>query len=161
METVQEFHSGNPNLVVLSDADTYTKNFQSQVKAVCMDSNKEWLLALLGTARSEEQIAKAFKVHQHQQPPVFTVKISLDWDILGFIHYQDYSTEDMQSPISRSITLSGDGNYVQALPCLEYMQQIWPRTGSALSKLMDELVRNPDRVHNGKSSNNDTFSRYL
>lgn len=65
-----------------------------------MDSIKEWLLALLNTARSEEQIAKAFKVQRHRQLPIFTVKVSLDWGIMALIRYQDYSTADMESDSS-------------------------------------------------------------
>lgn len=122
------------------------------MQAGCMDRHRDWLLALLGMARSEEQTAKASEIRRRRQPPTFTADIRLDWDIMGFIRFQEYSRLDLEYAISRSITLSGDGHFVQALPCLEYMEQTWPYTGPALCRLFDDLVQDPHRRHHCKSS---------
>lgn len=115
----------------------------ADVQASYMEKHRDWILTLLDSPNTPQ----ASKVQRNRQPPIYTINMQLDWDIMGFVRYQEYNKEDHYSVISRTITLSGDGHNVQALPCQEYLKQLWPSTGPVLGNLLDELVRDPERVH--------------
>ncbi|ETS80187.1 hypothetical protein PFICI_07716 [Pestalotiopsis fici W106-1] len=119
----------------------------ADVQAIQMESHRKWLLTLLSTPQSTNQIPRPSKVQRRRQPPIYTVKMRLNWDIMRFIGYQEYAEQDLNSVVSRTITLSGDGLHVQALPCQEYLEQCWPSIGPDICKLMDELVHDPKGSH--------------
>ena len=70
---------------------------------------------------------------------------------MGFLREQEYADEDLHAIVGRVITLSGDHQFVQALPCKEYMEQIWPSTGADFVRLLERLVETPGQPHECRS----------
>lgn len=120
------------------------------VQASQMDKHREWLLNTLESITPQEQKQK-HRVSRRRKPPIYTVNFDLSLDLTGFIRDQEYPEQDRHSIVSRVIALTGSEHFVQALPCKEYMEQIWPSSGTQLVKLLDSLAEAPDRHHTCES----------
>ncbi|KAK5994856.1 hypothetical protein PT974_03242 [Cladobotryum mycophilum] len=79
-------------------------------------------------------------------PQLYTVHFSSDWDPVSFLE-QEFDEGNSRDLLSQAITVTGDVNTMQALPCEEYIRQTWPITGSNLLKLIQDIVCKPDKVH--------------
>lgn len=117
----------------------------SGVRAVQMENHRNWLLTLLEKNTPAEQAQKARKVSRCRKPPLYTAKFDLAWDLLKFLQTQQYADKDLHAFVGRAITLSGNDQFVQALPCKEYMEQIWPSTGADFIRLLERLVDAPSQ----------------
>ena len=100
-----------------------------------MNKHRERLIDIL-----ERNAPKMLKISRRRKPPVYTIRLKTNWDLKGFIRWQEYHENDLSSAVSKTITLAGDGQFVQALPCKEYTEQVWSSTGPAFVKLLDDLV---------------------
>ena len=67
-----------------------------------------------------------------------SVVFDLDWDPTDFANTEYGSMPD--SFLSEIITLTGDGNNVQALTCSEYLKQTWPETGNRLLGIIEQAI---------------------
>jgi hypothetical protein len=117
------------------------------VQPSCMESHRQWLLKMLETNTSQAQASKHRKISRRRRPALYTAKFELSWDIMGFLREQEYIDKDLHAIVGRVITLSGDCQFVQALPCKEYMEQIWPTTGPDFVQLLEHLVEMPTQSH--------------
>lgn len=115
-----------------------------------MNEHRKWLFDTLESVTPRER-KQNHRVSRRRKPPIYTVNFDLNVDLLGFIRDQDYSEQDSHLIVSRVITLSGDGRFVQALPCQDYMKQVWPSTGLYLVKLLDNLAEAPSQRHTCES----------
>lgn len=104
-----------------------------------MRDHRQWFLALLD--------ATSTRISRRRKPDLYTAKFELSWDLIGFLQEQEYVDEDPSSVIGRVITLSGDHECVQALPCKNYMEQLWPSTGPDFVQLFERLVETPVQNH--------------
>jgi hypothetical protein len=109
-----------------------------------MRAHHQWFLAQLDTHQGQ---ATKHRISRHRKPDLYTAQFELSWDLMGFLREQEYADEDLSGVVGRVITLSGDHEYVQALPCRKYMEQIWPSTGPAFVELFERLVKTPTQTH--------------
>ena len=58
--------------------------------------------------------------------PIYSVTVCVHWELESYLK-QGF---DADVDISDIVTLTGEVTRAQALPCGEYMQQTWPRTGA-------------------------------
>ncbi|KAJ8133149.1 hypothetical protein O1611_g470 [Lasiodiplodia mahajangana] len=72
-------------------------------------------------------------------PEPIRVTFTVDWDIIGFLRQQKYSVPPTEA-IATAVTLTGTLAHAQALPCWQYMAQMWPLTGSQILKLIQETL---------------------
>jgi hypothetical protein len=89
------------------------------------------------------QSGQSQKISRHRKPDLYTATFVLEWDIPGFLLEQDYSENVKSHVLGRVITLTGDQMFSQALPCREYMQQVWPTTGLEFLQLFESLLEQP------------------
>ncbi|KAI1774056.1 hypothetical protein F4818DRAFT_91341 [Hypoxylon cercidicola] len=68
------------------------------------------------------------------------VVYTIDWQILAFLHSQDYGIPNSEA-IASAITLTGSQTDAQALSCCQYMAQIWPSTGAQTLRLIQEMLK--------------------
>jgi hypothetical protein len=113
----------------------------------CMQSHRQWLLTMLETNTAREQR----KISSHRRPVLYTAKFELSWNLIDFLREQEYADGDLHAIVGRVITLTGDHQFVQALPCKEYMEQIWPSTSADFVRLLEHLVENPAQTHECRS----------
>jgi hypothetical protein len=115
----------------------------------------ESALAIRPGQHAEER--EIHRISRRRKPVLFTVRLELDWDLVGFLKSQEYDEEtparkeSLHTFVRRVITLSGDENIVQALPCSEYMEQIWPTTSHDFTQLLEQMVADPSQSHECKS----------
>ena len=62
------------------------------------------------------------------QEPISSVVVRVHWEVEDYLD-KEFDGED---DIGNIMTVTGDVACAQALPCSEYMQQSWPRTGAAM-----------------------------
>lgn len=76
--------------------------------------------------------------------PIYSVAVRVHWELEEFLHKEVDAKVDIYNDMYNIITLTGEVAYAQALPCGEYMQQSWPRTGAAtLDAIKYALLRGP------------------
>jgi hypothetical protein len=68
-----------------------------------------------------------------------SVIYTVDWDPVAFLAEQEYG-EPPSFAIFNAITLTGTCVAVQALTCLDYMNQVWPEIGHHTLGLIQTLV---------------------
>ena len=70
--------------------------------------------------------------------PRYSVGVRIHWELEHYLEQESDAKDD----IGNILTLTGEVARAQALPCGEYMQQTWPRTGTAtLADVKDALLR--------------------
>lgn len=74
-----------------------------------------------------------------QAPEEVKVVFTINWDVLGFLHAQDYDATDAKA-IASAITITGSRTNAQALSCRQYMAKVWPSTGMQTLELIQDLV---------------------
>lgn len=69
----------------------------------------------------------------------YDTTFNVNCDLVSFFERKQYDgpPEEM---LSRVITLSGNGNAVQAMTTLEYIQQVWPRHGLQLISSLEQML---------------------
>ncbi|KEZ39111.1 hypothetical protein SAPIO_CDS10501 [Scedosporium apiospermum] len=62
-----------------------------------------------------------------------------NWDPFTFWKDQQYESP-LKDVLARAVTLTGYGNNVEAVTCLQYLRQTWPETGPALLGLIQSGI---------------------
>lgn len=79
---------------------------------------------------------------------VVEAQFHIDWDLLGFLKAK-YPNE-LGLSLASLITMVGTGEDVQALSCAQYMDQVWPVTGSeTLAAVQGAFENEVDKIHKG------------
>ncbi|KAI1501361.1 hypothetical protein F5X99DRAFT_418586 [Biscogniauxia marginata] len=74
-------------------------------------------------------------------PQTSIVTYTVDWDIMAFLHEQDYTTLDFEAVVE-AITLTGTLTEAQALSCRQYIKKVWPLSGLQTLHFVQQLLRN-------------------
>ncbi|KAL4892345.1 hypothetical protein BDV59DRAFT_193855 [Aspergillus ambiguus] len=79
--------------------------------------------------------------HISRQKPAELLRVSfkISWDPLKFLMDEEY-TGRLEEKIAKVITLTGSATSAQAMTCGQYIQQVWPSTGSSILWLLKKLV---------------------
>ena len=117
------------------------------VQSSYMESHRQWLLTMLEANISQKKAQKHWRISRRRRPALYTAKFELSWDLLGSLRKRGYAEENLFTFVGRVITLSGDHQSVQALPCKEYMEQIWPSAGADFIRLLERAVETPNQLH--------------
>ncbi|RWA03258.1 hypothetical protein EKO27_g11847, partial [Xylaria grammica] len=143
---------GEPGLMI-PELDEYRKTLAE-------DPSYAWMLARLRRDlilskgrydiinRLRDAIQSAFPQSNHisrkKSPEEVRVTFTASWDIMGFLHQQDYGIAHSEA-IANAVTLTGTETHAQALTCRQYMAQMWPFTGSQTLKLIQETLKSAER----------------
>ncbi|KAI1457381.1 hypothetical protein F4805DRAFT_457755 [Annulohypoxylon moriforme] len=73
-------------------------------------------------------------------PEYIRITYILDWDILLFLHAQEYDLPGADA-VANVVTLTGSSVDAQALSCRDYLAQMWPHTGHKTLKLLQNTLR--------------------
>lgn len=101
------------------------------------------LKTLRGSVRKPGQ-----RISRRRNPPSYTARFQLQWDPVAFCD-QEFCEGEPRELFLRVITVTGDGNSLQALPCEDYIMQTWPFAASAFIALLQALVAEPYKAHSG------------
>ena len=74
-----------------------------------------------------------------EAPMMIETRITLDWDLMGFIREQKYDMRP-EDVLDLAICLTGVGNAAYAVTAKEYLQQTWPLTYKPLYGLMKKFL---------------------
>ena len=85
------------------------------------------------------------KISTKKQIEVVKLLYVVRWDPVAFISEQKYP-EEPHLALERAITLTGTLTNAQALPCVQYMDQIWPMTGKRTLRLIQALLKSKQGV---------------
>jgi hypothetical protein len=72
-------------------------------------------------------------------PELSRVAFKVPLDLPAIFEEQQYDVSAAEA-LPKVITLTGHGDNVQAVTCLDYMTQIWPQTGPAIIYLCQQLL---------------------
>ena len=70
---------------------------------------------------------------------VESVMFEVSVDFLGFFEKQQYNVSAANA-LPMVVTLTGEGDNVQAVTCLEYLTQTWPQTGPSIMQFLQQLL---------------------
>lgn len=116
----------------------YTWLLANVAREVAQTSNESYLLKQIRNEISR-RLPPTIKVSPRRPPDTTTICFQMDWDPMAFILEQKYS-EDPAIVLERVITLTGSPTNAQALPCLQYLIQAWPCSGTHVACLLKELI---------------------
>jgi hypothetical protein len=85
------------------------------------------------------KIGQPTRISRKASQDVHKIEFEVDWDPSAFFHEQQYHRTSSEI-LAHAITLTGNGNNVQAAVCLQYMTQSWPSTGPALLQLLRRSI---------------------
>ncbi|KAK5242971.1 hypothetical protein LTR20_007208 [Exophiala xenobiotica] len=91
------------------------------------------------------------KVSKKAPPETYQMEFSLMWDPLHFTQEQGY-TEKAEEVIKYAITLTGNMSQAQAMPCGQYLSQMWPSSGPAVLQMVQDALREPGAIVQAKLS---------
>lgn len=111
-----------------------------------MHHHRRWLLDALKLNTPPQHM----RISRNRSPALYKVRFDLHWNIAKFLQEQEYSTLNPTDILGRVITLTGNDQAVQALPCKEYMEQIWPATGVDLLRLLESVLQARGKTHKCK-----------
>lgn len=107
----------------------------------CMAAHRENITRQLQSITAQEVKKQRLDrlITSRKPPPVYIARFSLPWDLLKFLR-EDYDDENLAAVAGHVVTLTGDGYSVQAATCREYLEQVWPTTGSEFMDLVEDIV---------------------
>ncbi|KAK5224482.1 hypothetical protein LTR72_004263 [Exophiala xenobiotica] len=85
------------------------------------------------------------KVSRKTAAETYQMTFSLAWDPLHFTQEQGY-TEAVEEVIEYAITLTGNMSQAQAMPCGQYLSQVWPSSGSVVLQMLQNALREPEVI---------------
>ena len=108
---------------------------------------------LMGAIRQEIISSMLTSSDLSTPAPLETYKMTFitRWDLQVFLEEREFA-EDPEHVIHFALSLTGSTDLAQALPCGQYMSQTWPETGTALLRLICEVVHSPDAEKERESS---------
>ncbi|KAE8321631.1 purine and uridine phosphorylase [Aspergillus sergii] len=87
------------------------------------------------------------RVSRYDQPSIYQVKFTLNWDLMAFVKEQEYDTKK-EGFLGRIITITGTRQDAQAMTCLQYLHQTWQSFGDKILQLVEAtLLDGPDYKH--------------
>ncbi|KAK5338969.1 hypothetical protein LTR98_005369 [Exophiala xenobiotica] len=89
------------------------------------------------------------KVSRKTAAETYQMTFSLAWDPLHFTQEQGY-TEAVEEVIEYAITLTGNMSQAQAMPCGQYLSQVWPSSGSVVLQMLQNALREPEVIVQGE-----------
>jgi hypothetical protein len=104
-------------------------------------------VTVLGTLRGLKSKPEQ-RISRRRNPLMYTAHFQLQWDPVAFYN-QESSEGEPRDLIWRVITVTGEGDSFQALPCEDYMMQTWPLAASTIMALLQGLIAEPDKAHVG------------
>lgn len=110
---------------------------------------------VLSSLAAERRDTPRQKVSRHRNPPVSIAHFGVQWDPVKFLSdVSRGSSSDNKDLLSQIITVTGDGDIFQALPCQDYMTRTWhfPESKVPLLTLLSGLLKDPQHSHRGKRS---------
>jgi hypothetical protein len=137
-------------------ADGESSHFERYRDFVSQTTAYSWLLSsirreltqtspeddLLKTIRDEiwRRLSPVPKISIRRRPHTLTFIFKLNWNPKAFILEQQYPGDPAEA-LERAITLTGSPTAAQALPCLQYLDQVWPSSGNCVARLLQKLMR--------------------
>ncbi|KOC15945.1 hypothetical protein AFLA70_169g002231 [Aspergillus flavus AF70] len=86
-------------------------------------------------------------VSRYDQPRIYQVKFTLNWDLIAFVKEQEYDT-NKEGFLGRIITITGTRQDAQAMTCLQYLHQTWHSFGATILQLLEAtLLDGPGYKH--------------
>ncbi|OGM48282.1 hypothetical protein ABOM_002156 [Aspergillus bombycis] len=86
-------------------------------------------------------------VSRYDQPTIYQVKFTLNWDLMAFVKEQEYDISK-EGFLGRIITITGTRKNAQALTCLQYLHQTWQSFGASILQLVEAtLLDGPGYKH--------------
>ncbi|KAK6826419.1 hypothetical protein RU639_005434 [Aspergillus parasiticus] len=86
-------------------------------------------------------------VSRYDQPRIYQVKFTLNWDLVAFVKEQEYDT-NKEGFLGRIITITGTRQDAQAMTCLQYLHQAWQSFGANILQLLEAtLLDGPGYKH--------------
>lgn len=118
-----------------------------------MQQTRQGVLEALRTDCNAEnthnsQKGRQQRVSRRRNPTQDDATFNLQWSPIEFCE-REFTDDESPDMIFRVITVTGEGSTLQALPCEDYVLQVWPQGGPKLLDLIRSLTREPDRSHEG------------
>ena len=104
-------------------------------------------LQALMTQEAHKQKSRRL-ITSKKQPPLYMVRFDLLWDPLTVL--REECGDENPELIGQAVTLTGDGRFVQAETRRDYLERVWPTTGSEFMDLVEDLVTS-SRTRAGQS----------
>lgn len=90
------------------------------------------------------------RISRNRDPQIYIAHFKIGWDPVAFLD-QEFSERRSRELISQIITVTGDSDNFQALPCQDYMIQTWPLAAPDFLALIQGLAAEPHKLHEGKT----------
>ena len=80
--------------------------------------------------------------------PIYTVDLHVHWELEEYLKNNFNAKDNAKEKLDYIVTLTGNVTCAQALPCGQYMQQTWPRTGATtLAAIKYALLQGESREY--------------
>lgn len=94
-----------------------------------------------------DSLPSSRRVSRYDQPRIYQVKFTLNWDLMAFVKEQEYDT-NKEGFLGRIITITGTRQDAQAMTCLQYLHQTWQSFGDNILRLVEAtLLDGPGYKH--------------
>ncbi|KAI1123229.1 hypothetical protein F5Y10DRAFT_286346, partial [Nemania abortiva] len=121
--------------------DTLRRNLELRgTQASAMDAVRKRVLETLRGTEKDTGGVLGQRISRNHDPPSFVVHIELLWEDLILSVKGDMPDEDPWRFMSRVLTVTGEKDILQALPCEDYLRQTWPRTAPGMLNMLRKAV---------------------
>ncbi|RAQ50712.1 hypothetical protein AFGD_002709 [Aspergillus flavus] len=94
-----------------------------------------------------DSLPSSRRVSRYDQPRIYQVKFTLNWDLMAFVKEQEYDT-NKEGFLGRIITITGTRQDAQAMTCLQYLHQTWQSFEDNILRLVEAtLLDGPGYKH--------------
>lgn len=96
---------------------------------------------ILDSIRNEinRSFSSVSKISARRQSDAVTSFFRINWDLAAFIVEQEYPGDKIVT-MEEAITLTGSLIDAQALPCIQYLRQMWSLSGEYTFRLLQKLM---------------------
>lgn len=95
--------------------------------------------------RVGDQLPRPQKVSRQASSMTYGAAFRVEWNPQSFLTQQGYEG-DPGDAIANSPSFTGSTLEAQAVPCAQYLSEIWPLTGEVICQLIKEIVRDKHGV---------------
>ena len=134
----EEFDGIDKYKKLVSGTSAYTWLLANMARELAQTSEESHVLKYIGREIST-RLPKTLKISPRRPPDTTAIIFQLHWDPMAFISEQRYSG-DPAVVLEQAITLTGSPKNAQALPCLQYLNQTWPSSGTFVACLIRKLI---------------------
>ncbi|KAK5213936.1 hypothetical protein LTR41_000128 [Exophiala xenobiotica] len=146
------FAEDDPVVQLADDPDDQPEQnpYSLYAELIAQTSAHDWLLDSL---RKQPYLTPTDSTRNPRRhpPETYQMEFSLMWDPLHFTQEQGY-TEKAEEVIKYAITLTGNMSQAQAMPCGQYLSQMWPSSGPAVLQMVQDALREPGAIVQAKLS---------